>query len=301
MPANLVRRRDPVTGNAERGLHYRAAMTQVGEQVVVEVIALDDAPEVKANNPIHGAGAQAAGYERPITAGASNYGWAVPAAIDLLGDAWFDCGWAEFALRRPVFVGDRLRTTATRSEPGACSFVQENEDGKATVEGRAGLGLAPWHGEWQLPTRREPVPAVDQPPLVLPEDVPVDEDLPPMAFELGAAEAESWATVRLGDEHPRYRQGSTQRVHPSWLPLQYVTLVRHSCRQPDVGIHVSGRVQNLRPIDPPAELVLAGRWIMHEQRKERWWAAAHAVLSSRTGEELAYFGQVAILLPPFEL
>jgi hypothetical protein len=90
-------------------------------------------------------------------------------------------------------------------------------------------------------------------------------------------------------------------VHTSWLPLQFVTLVRHSCRQPDVGIHVSGRVQNLRSLRPPFEGVLAGRWVMHEQRKERWWAAAHAVLSSRAGEELAYFGQVAILLPPFEL
>jgi len=257
---------------------------------VVEMVALDDDPEVKVNNPIHGAGAQAAGYERPI-----------PAAVALLGDGWFDRGWAEFALRRPVFVGDRLRSTATRTEPGACTFVQENEEGKATVEGRAGLGLAPWHGEWQLPGRREPVPAVDQPPLVLPEDVPVDEDLPPMAFELDAAEAETWATVRLGDAHPRYRPGPGQRVHPSWLPIQYVTLVRHSCRQPDVGIHVSGRVQHLRPLRLPFEGVLAGRWVMHEQRKERWWAGAHGVVVDRSGEEVAYFGQEAILLPPFDV
>ena len=74
---------------------------------MVEMVALDDDPEVKVNNPIHGAGAQAAGYERPITAGPSNYGWAVAAAVDLLGDGWFDRGWAEFALRRPVFGGDQ--------------------------------------------------------------------------------------------------------------------------------------------------------------------------------------------------
>ena len=194
--------------------------------------------------------------------------------IELLGDGWLDGGWAEFFLRRPVFAGDELRCTATRIDGDGCEFVQVNGEGKATVEGRAGLGLAPWHGEWQLPTRREPVPAVVPPPLVLPEDVPVDEDLPPMAFELGGAEAETWATARLGRRHPRYRQGRDQRVHPSWLPFQFVNLVRHSCRQPDIGIHVSGRVQHLRPLRPPVEAVLAGRWIMHEQRKERWWSGA---------------------------
>ena len=121
-----------------------------------------------------------------------------------------------------------------------------------------------------------------------------------MAFELTAAEAEEWAAVRMGDDHPRYRQGDGQRVHPSWLPAQHVPLVRHSFRQPDVGIHVSGRVQQLRPLTLPAQLVLAGRWTMHEQRKERWWSAANNVLLDSSGNELAYSGQQAILLPPFE-
>ena len=70
------------------------------------------------------------------------------------------------------------------------------------------------------------MPATVPAPLVLPQDAPVDEDFPPMAFELTPAEAEAWAAVGMGDDHARYRQGDGQRVHPSWLPAQYVPLVR---------------------------------------------------------------------------
>ncbi len=268
---------------------------------MVEMTAIEDVAEVMANNPIHGTGARAAGYERPIVAGVSSYGWAAAAIIELLGDAWLDHGWADYALRRPVFVGDQLRSTATLIGNGLCEYVQENPEGKATVQGRAGLGLAPWHMEWQLPTRRDPVPAADPPLLVLPEEVRPDEDLPPMALELSAAEAANWAVVRLGDAHGRYREGDGQRVHPSWLAAQGVPLIRHSFRQPDVGIHVSGRVQHVRPLRPPTRALLAGRWVMHEQRKQRWWAGLHGVLLDGVGAELGYFGQEQILLPPFEV
>jgi hypothetical protein len=274
---------------------------RVVEQLVHELIAIDDPPDVKEANPIHGAGAQAVGYDRPIVAGVSSYAWAIGPAIELLGDEWFERGWAEYSLRRPVFVGDGLRAIATPSDPTTCDFVLQGADDKAAVEGRAGLGVAPWEDEWLLPARRDPTPAVQNPPLVLPEDVPADGDLPPMALDLSADDAAAWASVRLGDSHPRYQVGPGQRVHPSWAPCQYVYLVRHSCRQPDVGIHVSGRVQNRHPIEPSAHLVIAGRWTMHERRKERWWSAASGLILDDAGTELTYFSQVAILLPPFDL
>lgn len=270
------------------------------EQARISWTAIEDPPEVRENNPIHGAGAQAVGYDRPIVAGVSSYGWAIAPAVELLGERWFAHGWSEYALRRPVFAGDQVEAVATLTEPGLCEFVLLDPEGKAAVEGRAGLGLGPWHGEWQLPTRREPVPPVDPPPLVLPEEVQADVDLPPMAFSLTPAAAAEWAAARLGDAHRRYEAGPDQFVHPSWLPALYVGLVRHSCRQPDVGIHVSGRVQNLVRLRPGTDLVAAGRWTMHSQRKQRWWAGADSMLLDAAGQELAYFSQIAILLPPFD-
>ena len=43
------------------------------EQIVVELVAIEDPPEVQEANPVHGAGAQAVGYERPIVAEVSSY------------------------------------------------------------------------------------------------------------------------------------------------------------------------------------------------------------------------------------
>lgn len=40
---------------------------------------------------------------------------------------------------------------------------------------------------------------------------------------------------------------------------------------------------------------------MHEQRNERWWSGASGLVLNGEGIELAYFSQVAILLPPFDL
>src|SRR3954452_1894100 len=114
MPLTVVRRVLLGSGSPTAHPGYGSVM----ENSIVEVVALDDDPEVKANNPIHGAGAQAAGYERPITGGCSNYGWATTAVLELLGDGWLDRGWAEFFLRRPVYAGDRLRCTATRTDGG---------------------------------------------------------------------------------------------------------------------------------------------------------------------------------------
>lgn len=278
------------------GLHCGAM-----EQIVVELVAIEDPPEVQEANPVHGAGARAVGYDRPIVAGVSSYSWALRPALEFLGEGWFDCGWSEYSLRRPVFAGDVLRAVATSAGDGVCDFVLEGPDGKVAVQGRAGLGLAPWHDEWVLPVRREPVAVVADPPVVLPEDVPADTDLPPMAVHLSAEDMAEWASHRTGDPHRRYQPGPNQRVHPSWTPIQYVYLVRHSFRQPDVGIHVSGRVQNLQPLTPPVDVIVAGRWTTHELRNERWWSGATGVVQRPDGTELAYFSQVAILLPPFDL
>jgi hypothetical protein len=266
-------------------------------QAVTEFVAIDDPPEIQAANPIHAAGAVAYGYERPIVAGLSSYGWAAAAIIELLGEAWLDRGWADLALRRPVFTGDRLLTTATLTEPGRCHYVQVNDAGKVTVEGDAGLGLAPFHGEWCLPTRRAPEPPAAKRPLLMPEDAPRQVDYPPMAVELSVESARAWSSGRLGDRHPRYHEGDDPRAHPSWVPGQMTPLIRHSYRFA-AGIHTTGRVQYLAPIRAPLELVVAGRWIGNEERKGKWWSTSDAVFLGPDGTELAYCQQAQILLPP---
>jgi len=269
----------------------------MSEHAVTEFVAIDDPPEIQAANPIHAEGAKAYGYDRPIVAGLSSYGWAAAALIELLGEGWLASGWASFRLPRPVFTGDRLVTTATLVGDGRCTFEQLNDDGKATVVGEAGLGLAPFHGEWDLPARRDPVPPAGRTPLLMPDQAPVGEDYPPMAVELSVDATRAWSGVRLGDHHPRYHEGPHPWAHPSWVPGQMTPLIRHSYRFA-AGIHTTGRVQHLAPLRAPRTVVVAGRWIGNEERKGKWWSTSDAVFLDEDGTELAYCQQAQILLPP---
>lgn len=265
--------------------------------VTTESVAVEDPPEIQAANPIHSAGASAYGYDRPIVAGLASYGWAAASMIELFGEGWLDFGWADLALRRPVYAGDRLVTTAVEVGDGVCEYRQLNEAGKVTVDGRAGVGLAPFHAEWQLPSRREPVPRATNKPLMLPEDAPVDVDYPPMAVELSVESARRWSAGRLGDHHPRYHEGEGPRAHPSWVPGQMTPLIRHSYHFA-AGIHTTGRVQYLAPLRAPERVVVAGRWIGNEQRKGKWWSTSDVVFLDGRGDEIAYCQQAQILLPP---
>lgn len=265
--------------------------------VTTEFVAIEDPPEIQAANPIHAEGAKAYGYERPIVAGLSSYGWAAVAIIELLGEEWLEEGWSDMAFPRPVFAGDPLTTTARMCWDGVCDYVQHNGAGKVTVRGRAGLGLAPFHGEWQLPTRRAPEPPAAYRPLMLPEEVPVGADYPPMAVRLGVEDARAWSANRLGDRHPRYHEGPAPRAHPSWVPGQMTPLIRHSYRFA-AGIHTAGRVQHLRAIRAPQTIVVAGRWGSNESRNGRWWSTSDAVFCAEDGTELGYCQQSQIILPP---
>ena len=58
------------------------------------------------------------------------------------------------------------------------------------------------------------------------------------------------------------------------------------------------RSQYLAPIRASRTVVVAGRWISNEQRKDRWWSTSDAVFLDADGTELAYCQQAQILLPP---
>ncbi|MGD9752362.1 MAG: hypothetical protein AB7W59_15345, partial [Acidimicrobiia bacterium] len=93
-------------------------MTASSSSATTTFVAIADPPEIQAANPIHAEGAKAYGYERPIVAGLSSYGWAAASMIELFGEGWLDDGWAEFSLSRPVFEGDALTTVATLDGDG---------------------------------------------------------------------------------------------------------------------------------------------------------------------------------------
>ena len=79
-----------------------------------------------------------------------------------------------------------------------------------------------------------------------------------MAVELSIEAGSSWAAGRLGDHHQRYHDGPAPLAHPSWVPGQMTPLIRHSYRFA-AGIRTVGRVQYLKEIRAPQQIVVAGR------------------------------------------
>ncbi len=256
--------------------------------------AIADPPEIAKANPIHGDAGKRFGYDGAIVAGISTYGWAAAAIIEELGESWLDVGWSETFYRAGVYVDDELTSTVSPDGDNTWTIDQRNSNGE-TVTGTCGLGLAPWADEFELPTRRDPVPPVVKPPPLDPSQVPSDEDYPPMAVELPKSEAVSWARTRLGDNDPRYNEGSTPIVHPSWVPGQMTPLIRHSYRF-GIGVHASGRIQHLAPIHAGQTIVVAGRWTRSWVKKGRQWSTTDAVFLAEDQTELARCRQTVVFL-----
>ena len=266
------------------------------QRVTTTCTAIPDAPEIGEMNPIHGAGAKAYGYRDGIVSGIVTYGWASTAFIEALGESWLDHGWAEVAFRRPVYGGDVLTTNVELDDAGVGHFVQRNDAGAAVLEGRVGLSDAPWRGELKLPRDRAPVPALEDPPVIDAEALPLGCDYRPMRVEVDAERARAWARRRAYDLHPRYLETDTPRIHPSWIAGQITPLVRHSYRY-IAGIHAAGRIQHVRAMRAGGAITVAARWIDSFLRKGKRYAVSDGVLVAEDGSELACVRQQSIFLP----
>jgi hypothetical protein len=257
--------------------------------------AIADPPEIQKANPIHGDAGVKFGYEGAIVAGISTYGWAAQAIIAELGNGWLSNGWSETFYRAGVYVDDELTSSVEPSGVDVWAIDQTNDSGTSTVTGTCGLGQAPWFDDFDLPSRRSPEPAVVRPRPLDPTKVPSYEDYPPMEVDLTREHAIDWATVRLADPDPRYVNGDTPLVHPSWVPGQMTPLIRHSYRF-GIGVHAVGRVQHLAPIKAGQKVVVAGRWTDSWQKKGRQWSTTDAVFTSEDGTDLACCRQTVVFL-----
>ncbi len=266
------------------------------QHVTTTCTAIADAAEIGEMNPIHGAGAKAYGYRDGIVSGIVTYGWASVAFLEAMGEGWLDHGWAEVAFRRPVYGGDALTTTVEFDDGGIGHFSQCNDAGAAVLEGRIGLGDAPWRAELDLPRDREPVPALEDPPVIDAEALPLGRDYRPMRVEVSAEHARAWAARRAYDTHPRYHETEAPRIHPSWIAGQITPLVRHSYRY-IAGIHASGRIQHLRPMRAGGSITVAAHWVDSFCRKGKRHAVSDGVLVGEDGAELACVRQHSIFLP----
>ncbi|MCS5687934.1 MAG: MaoC family dehydratase [Acidimicrobiales bacterium] len=262
--------------------------------------AVADPPEVSAANPVHDESATGYGYAGGIVAGIHTYGWMVPAILDSLGERWLSHGWSEFRLPRPVYAQDELLTEVHPSpdDPSIGLITQTVvSDGRVTIEGKVGLGDAPWRNDFHLPEQRSPVPEADHRPFLGLDEIPSALDSPAMSVSFDAGDARTWMTERIHDDDPLWITGDAPAAHPSWVLGQMTPLIRHSYRMP-AGVHASGRVQHLSPFKASGPVTVAGRWGEVAHRKGKPWSTSDAVFIDSEGTEVALVRQVAVILPP---
>src|SRR5206468_2583843 len=113
------------------------------------------------------------------------------------------------------------------------------------LSGTAGIGDAPWIGELSRPTRLRAEPRLtgEHEPLTL-ANVPVGEDIRPMAIEVAPDLARSTSATRYRTADPTF-VGEHPRIHPAAY-VNLTGLLKHTYAFAP-SIHTASRIQYLRP------------------------------------------------------
>lgn len=246
---------------------------------------LDGEDSLEIDNIIHSTeGAAQFGFQGALVGGVTVYSWAIPALIDGLGEDWLDSGWIDFRLRRPVYPGDEITTRVTPTDDGV-EFSMSKESGEVCIAGTAGMGEAQFYGDLAVAQNRVVVPPADPLTLLTNENLPVGEDMPPMAVPMSIEDAAEYADQFARDPHRRWREDDA-RLHPGWIAGRCTRLIRHTYTY-RAGIHAGSQIQMLGPVKAGQTLVVSGHMTDGYRRKLHEYCLLDVTISSESGEDLA--------------
>jgi hypothetical protein len=249
---------------------------QAVETTIVAVMPEADAPNP--GNPIHSTdSAKEYGYRAALVGGATIYGWCVAPILDAAGIQWLATGWADVAFRRPVFPNDVL---AVRIDNGGGLEVT-GPDGRIRIDGRIGIGDAPWLGELAGSTHRPPEPAADPLPALTPATLPIGKPLRTRSVPLSQADAEAFCRDK---QHERldcfYGEGAF--VHPAWLANQPIYWLHHSFSY-GPAIHTSSRIQHVAAAHVNDDFIVSGRCVDGFERNGHQYIVNDTEIANASG------------------
>lgn len=254
---------------------------------------LDNEDSLTIPNIIHStAGAAQYGYSAALVGGVTVYGWAVPAIIEAAGERWLHDGWVDVSFRRPVYPGDEMGISVEEEPGGAFALAMLNQEGNVCLEGKLGLGGAPWLSELQRPDDVSPRPSPEPLPPLTPETLTVGADLVPMAVPISVEEAAAHALDRERDDHSRWR-GEGALIHPSWIAGRATRLMHHAFAY-GPSIHARTQMQHLAPARAGQTVTVAGRFVDTFERKGHRYAVVDVLLLAEDGQDLARFRHTTI-------
>jgi hypothetical protein len=217
------------------------------------VATLPDADEPNPGNPIHSTDtARDYGFRAALVGGATIYGWCTGAIIEAAGMEWLDRGWAHVSFRRPVFPNDELRVRIAADG----EIEVRSADDRIRIDGRIGLGAAPWPAV-VAPVRKAPEPPPDPLPALTPDNVPVGEDLRARRVRLSRADADTFCREKQSEMLACF-YGDDARVHPAWLANQPIYWLHHSFAY-GPAIHTESRIEHVRGARVGQDFTVLGR------------------------------------------
>ncbi|MGE0598668.1 MAG: hypothetical protein AB7J35_02425 [Dehalococcoidia bacterium] len=246
----------------------------------------EDSPDIR--NPIHSTEvAMQFGFAGALVGGVTVYGWAAETVIETLGEEWLDSGWVEMNFKRPVYPAEQLKIKIGEDDGGGLgrTMTVEGNDGSIRIDGRVGLGTAPWFSELATPYSLSPsVPVTPHSqPLTL-KTAPVGQSLIPVAMEMDVDSVREYASGKQRSTDPRFI-GDKPRLHPAMI-AGFETMMIYGQFEFSPGIHVFSRVQHLQRADAAPGYVAVGKFIEAFERKGRHHGIVDGSLV-RNGSEFA--------------
>ena len=245
----------------------------------------EDDPATMAN-PVHSTDfARELGFAGPLVAGATVWGWSVPAILETLGNAWLDRGWARFRFRQPVYPGDEVCVILAPGDGGAFALRMVNPEGVDCVVGEVGLGANPALAGFDAPSRMDPAPGPDPQPELRVDSTLAGADWTPMAVDASPETLRAYMQLSHRSDDPRFC-GETARLHPAWLVARAEALMRHNFAISS-SIHTRSEVEFLAPAPVGGEVVTGGRCVAVYERKGRPFVEFDCLVRGPDGRDLA--------------
>lgn len=245
----------------------------------------EDDPAAMAN-PVHSTEfARELGFAGPLVAGATVWGWSVPAILETLGDRWLDHGWARFRFRQPVYPGDEVRITLSPGEDGSVALRMINPAGVDCVVGEVGPGSNDALADFAHSARTDAASRSDPQPELSIDPALAGRDWTPMAVDASPGTLRAYMHLSHRSDDARFA-GDGARLHPAWLVARAEALMRHNFAIAS-SIHTRSEVEFLAPALVGGQVVTSGRCVAVYERKGRPFVEFDCLVRNSDGRDLA--------------
>lgn len=239
-------------------------LAEVGSVVARSAFVAPDLPDAHEAglNVIHDHTVAASlGFSSALVGGVTTFGLMIQDALQALGDAWYERGYADVRWVKPVYSGETMEATTVVSEvvAGGASLSIDLEDRKGEVRVLASCvaprdqNVAPDPAEFRFVSEwTSLLPKGERPDLAVGNEQ-IGEPLRPVSLIAGASSFD--------------RGSESLRVGPQWFAGAGIELIRNNFNRPSPNIHVSSRIWTYAPLSPGEPVAVYGGFSGNFQRR----------------------------------